>query len=622
MTLVEGRPLGLETPHHDGSELYVSPSRPALGQTVQLRVRVPHASGFTRVLVRTVLDGEHRFLETVAERRTDTETWWCGELEILHPVSSYRFVLEGGPHQFGVLNGAGLWSRDVPDDGDFRITVHPSSPAWARDAVVYQIFPDRFARSAAADDREAPVWAEPADWSDPIDTRRGRIGTQLYGGDLDGIIDHLDHLERLGVDVIYLPPFFPARSNHRYDASTFDLVDPLLGGDDAFERLCAAAEERGMRLIGDITTNHTGAGHDWFTTARAEPDAATREFYFIGPRGEYASWLGVRSLPKLNWTSPTLQDAFCHPETGVIPRWIQAGLSGWRVDVANMTGRFGDQDHNHDVARWVRSAAGEDSVVVAEHVHDYTRDLVGDGWTGVMNYSGFAKPVWTWLRQHGREAGFLGAPVLVPEQPAEAVVATILDFTSRVSWSGLTGSWNLLGSHDTTRVRTLVGPDSRHVDVAAGLLMTMPSTPMLTYGDEIGMEGSFGEDGRRPMPWSESDWDTRLLQVYEQLIALRKDAVALRRGGLRFLFAEGDAIVYLREHVDQTALVHVARNAHAPIRLSLSALPGVAGAEARFGAPVEIDQDAVVLTAEAPSVRILTWTTPLDVRPPWGSGPT
>ena len=617
MSLIEGRPIGLDAPHHDGSELYVSTSQPRLGERVQLRVRVPHASGFTRVLIRTVLDGEHRFLETVAERRTDTETWWCGELEIAHPVTSYRFVLEGGPQQFGVLNGAGLWSRDVPDDGDFRLTIHRPSPAWARDAVVYQIFPDRFARSADADGREVPDWAVPAQWSDPVDTRREIIGTQLYGGDLDGIVEHLDHLERLGVDVIYLTPFFPARSNHRYDASTFDVVDPLLGGDDAFERLCAAASERGMRLIGDITTNHTGAGHDWFTTACADQSADTRDYYFIGPDGQYASWLGVRSLPKLNWTSPALQDAFCHPEAGVIPRWIGAGLAGWRVDVANMTGRFGDEDHNHDVARWVRSAAGEDSVVLAEHVHDFTRDLVGDGWTGVMNYSGFAKPVWTWLRQHGREAGFLGAPVIVPEQPAETGVATILDFTSRVSWTGLTGSWNLLGSHDTTRVRTLVGPDSRHVDVAAGLLMTMPSTPMLTYGDEIGMEGAFGEDGRRPMPWSESDWDTRLLDVYQRLIAVRQDSIALRRGGLRFLHAEGDAIVYLREHAEETALVHVARAAHEAVSLPLSGLPGVTEAQVRFGEAAATGNETLLLGADAPSVRILTWPSPAAYRSSW-----
>lgn len=176
------------------------------------------------------------------------------------------------------------------------------------------------------------------------------------------------------------------------------------------------------------------------------------------------------------------------------------------------------------------TAERSDSFLVAEHVHDYTSDLPGDGWHGVMNYSGFTKPVWTWLRNHDREAGFLGAPVVVPQLPAESMVETMLDFTSRIGWDELCSSWNLLGSHDTTRIRTLVGPDSRLVDIAAGLLFALPATPMLTYGDEIGMEGAFGEDGRRPMPWDQTSWDLRLLEVYRTLIRVRRDSLALREG--------------------------------------------------------------------------------------------
>ena len=122
-----------------------------------------------------------------------------------------------------------------------------------------------------------PDWAVPARWTEPVYRVRGQDqGKQLYGGDLDGITDHLDHLERLGADVLYLTPFFPARSNHRYDASTFDRVDPVLGGDDALGRLTAEAHRRGMRVIGDITTNHTGDSHEWFVEARARDRSRTR----------------------------------------------------------------------------------------------------------------------------------------------------------------------------------------------------------------------------------------------------------------------------------------------------------------------------------------------------------
>ena len=177
---------------------------------------------------------------------------------------------------------------------------------------------------------------------------------------------------------------------------------------------------------------------------------------------------------------------------------------------------------------------------MGEHFHDYTGDLPGDGWHGVMNYAGFCKPVWTWLRDAGSEPSFLGAPVPLPLLDAGEVVETMRDFTSRIAWQSLVHSFNLVGSHDVTRVRTLVGGDGRGVDVAAGLLFTLPSMPMLTYGDEIGMEGRFGEDGRRPMPWNEADWDGRIFEVYRGLIAARRSSSALRAGGLRWVHADGD----------------------------------------------------------------------------------
>ncbi len=499
----------------------------------------------------------------------------------------------------------------MPDASDFRLVAHGAAPAWAANAVVYQVFPDRFARGAETP-AALPDWADAAEWGDPLDLRKGRIGAQLYRGDLDGVTAHLDHLADLGVDVVYLTPFFPGRSNHRYDASTFTAVDPVLGGDEALTRLCAAAHERGMRVMGDFTTNHTGAGHEWFRAALADAHAKEREFYLWDEDGGYVSWLAVPSLPKLNYDSAELRRRVFDDPGGVVRKWLRAGLDGWRVDVANMTGRHGEQDHNHEVAALMRDAAVDerpDALVVGEHVHDYTTDLPGTGWHGVMNYAGFTKPVWTWLRLHDREAGFLGAPVIVPELAADLVVETVRDFTSRIPWTSLVHSFNLVGSHDTTRVRTLVGEDSRRVDVAAGLLLTMPSIPMITYGDEIGMEGAFGEDGRRPMPWDESLWDTRLLAVYRDLIHARRDSPALTHGGLRWVHAEGDAIAFLREGLGETALVHCARAHHPDLTIPVEALPGVEGGRAVFGSTIALGERLVRLAADGPAVGVWTWPT-------------
>ncbi|MCB1252200.1 MAG: glycoside hydrolase family 13 protein [Austwickia sp.] len=640
----------LDTPHHDGSLRYLSQPHPRLGETVDLYVRVPHAASVTSLHVRTTHDAEPKFTAGVVDRHTASDTWWRVPLVVHNPVAHYRFLLQGGELGYQWLNGTGLHERDVPDAADFRITTYDPPPAWSDDAVVYQIFPDRFARSASADARPTPDWAEPVSWDTPVAGRGRRTGRQLYGGDLEGIAEHLDHIETLGATVVYLTPVFPSRSNHRYDATTFDRVDPILGGDEALTKLAAAVHARGMRILGDFTTNHTGAGHEWFRAAQADPAAPERDYYFFdGDR--YVAWLDVKSLPKLNYDSAELIRRVFDDPQGVVRKWLTGpdGLDGWRIDVANMTGRYGAQDRYHDVARRMREAATTarpDALLVAEHCHDTSRDALGDGWHGVMNYAGFTRPLWTWLRHREYAPDFLGLPVIVPRLGGRAVMETMREFAAQMPWVTLTHSFNQVGSHDTTRVRTLVGDDAGQVDVAAGMLLTMPSIPMITYGDEIGMLGEFGEDGRRPMPWDAAPgrggrggsdpaatpggeppattpggappattpagepplWDERLHTVYRDLIAMRRASPALHAGGLRWVYADDDVLVYLREHPQQTALVHLARLAHDPVRLPAAALDGIESGCAAYGPGLVVDGDEIVLSAGGPHVGVWTWS--------------
>ena len=602
----------LGQPHHDGSALYVSNPYPALGESVTVRVRVPSDADVTAVHVRTTPDAEPVFTDAAVERTTGTETWWAAQVVCHNPVTNYRFILEGGPTAYQWLNGTGVHQRDVPDAADFRLTAFGAPPAWAGEAVVYQVFPDRFARSAGQDSRDVPEWAVPAGWDETPRLEPGVISRQLFGGDLDGITERLDHIAELGANVVYLTPFFPARSNHRYDASSFDQVDPVLGGDEALGRLVDAAHERGMRVLGDFTTNHTGDAHEWFVTAQQDPDAEERGYYFWEGE-EYVAWLGVPSLPKLNYDSAPLRHRVFEDKEGVVRRWItgDSPLDGWRVDVANMTGRYRGQDLNHDVARQMRLAMDEaapDALLVGEHCHDYTQDAQGDGWHGVMNYAGFTRPVWTWLRDRGHAPKFLGSPLMVPRLGGASVMETMREFAAGVPWATVRHSFNLVGSHDTTRIRTLVGEDARQVDVAAGLLFTVPGIPMLTYGDEIGMEGEFGEDGRRPMPWGSDGWDSRLLETYRGLIAARRSSPALREGGMRWVYADDETLVFLRETPSEVALVHCARDAHDPVVLSTRHLPGIAGARAAYGHGLALGEGTMTLTATGPQVSIWTWT--------------
>ena len=174
-----------------------------------------------------------------------------------NPVTGYRFLLDGGTSGYRFVNGTGVHERTVSDAMDFRLSAYAAPPAWLADSSFYQVFPDRFASSGAP--RQWGPWATMSAWDDPVDTDGRRSVHQVYGGDLAGIEAHLDHIAALGMNGLYVTPFFPAPSSHRYDADTFEHVDPNLGGDDALASLAKACHNRGMRVIGDLTINHVGA---------------------------------------------------------------------------------------------------------------------------------------------------------------------------------------------------------------------------------------------------------------------------------------------------------------------------------------------------------------------------
>ncbi|HEX5540702.1 MAG TPA: glycoside hydrolase family 13 protein [Micromonospora sp.] len=608
-------------PHHDGSALYVPQQNPALGEVVPVFVRVPASSGVRQVYVRTTPDGEPKFAPAVVDRRTADEVWWRAEVVVRNPVSNYRFLLDE-PDGNRWLNSLGLFDHEVPDHTDFKLVAYEPPPAWARDAVIYQIFPDRFARSARAADRDPPSWAIPCDWDHtPVIGRGPETPYQFYGGDLDGITERLEHLDRLGVNTVYLTPIFPARSNHRYDAASFDRVDSLLGGDEALSRLADAVHARGWRLLGDITANHTGDGHEWFTAAVADVAAPERELYYFDPEtGSYESWNGVKSLPKLNWGSAELRRRFLDGPDSPVRRWLLPpyGLDGWRVDVANMTGRRGADAYTHEVAALLRAAVVDtrpDGLVVAEHGHDYTGDLDANGWHGTMNYPGFTDPVWSWLLADGVSLpNFLGVPGGARRRGGPEVLDTMRAFASLISWRSFTHSWQLLGSHDSARIRSVVG-DAARQEVAAGLLMTLPGIPMIFAGDEWGLRGENGEGSRTPMPWSApQSWDVATFDRYRALIALRRGEPALRHGGLRWVYTDAETLVFLRETPAETLLVLARRSSAPPVRLvGLSAGDvgyGAAGAsdgENLYGGAPALRPDAagaVLLPGDGPTFQV------------------
>ena len=572
--------------HHDGSPMYVSTLSPRLGDTLVLRLRTHRDLQPESVVLRTVRDGEPHVVAAEAKETVGEDVWWVAPLVVRNTETHYRWLLVGGAFDFAWLTAGGLVDFDVPDATDFVISATEPPPPWTFSSVVYQVFPDRFARSTLDDHELAtppgggqlPAWAVPRAWTDAPEGRSPNTPREYFGGDLDGVRDRLAHITGVGANVLYLTPVFPAESTHRYDAASFDHVDPLLGGDEALTRLVTAAHAADVRVVGDITLNHCGRRHRWFLDAQ-EPSAPEREYFRFDPELQYGyeCWFNVPTLPKFDHRSPRLREALVTADDSPVRRWLRGptGLDGWRVDVANMAGRMGSIDVTHEFAQDVRAAMAaerDDALLVAEHGHDASGDLLGDGWHGTMNYAGFTRQVWCWLRSPDFHETFLGLPVPVPVITGQQAVASIRAFHARIPWRSLISSWNILGSHDTARIRSVVGSRERQA-AALALAVGLPGVPMVFAGDEIGATGLWGEDSRTPFPWNdEQSWDLGTLADYRALLHVRSHSPALAEGGLRWLHVGTDALAFIREHPAEKVLVVVARNQAEPIRIPLSVL--------------------------------------------------
>lgn len=568
--------------HHDGSEAYVSNPFPAHGETVTLTLRVPSHAPVKGVYVRLLLDGEFFHRQLMPKHVRGNVHFYAVDVTLEQPRLEYAFKLmtDDGAYYY-TTNG--ISRADSPLFYDFVLLAGYQAPHWVRDAVFYQIFPDRFCNGNPANDVQDGEWEREGAqtrklaWGDtPIPWIKGR-SVDFFGGDLEGITQNLGYLEALGVNALYLTPIWRAASNHRYDASSFDEVDAHLGGNSALAELRSALDERQMRLVLDITPNHVGVTHDWFIAAQADPNAPTAEHFFYDPERQYfETWLGVPSLIKLNYTSPRLRDAMYRSESSALRRWLKPPyrIDGWRLDVANMTGNLKMNQLDHDVWREMRPILKGDNpnlYLLGEYFQDATPHTQGEELDATMNYQGFNTPMRRWLG--GEDIGVAdgkgwGDTVRLP---SEALAQQWRAFMGAVPYVIALQQFNQLDSHDVTRILHVVEGDKALAVLGIALLMGFTGVPCLYYGGEVGMTGGKDPDNRRCMLWDESTWDKDLLMRTQRLISIRKSSPALKHGGFQLLYAEGDTVAFLREAVSQRVLVVGHRgDALAELRLPLA----------------------------------------------------
>lgn len=484
---------------------------------------------------------------------------------------------DGSPLYYGnnpqQLGGEGLLYDHIPPP--FQITVYaPSSvPDWYTHSILYQIFPDRFARDDAWLSRQADAAAEPfaetfpsrliqQNWYDqPFYSRNTKgevIRWPFFGGSLEGIRSRLLYLKSLGAGTIYLNPIFSARSNHKYDTADYLRIDPSFGSLEEFSRLIRDGERLGIRFILDGVFNHTGADSKYFNRfgryrepgACQGPQSLYYDWYsFTSFPDEYASWWGVADLPAVNKSNSSYQEFIFGGRDSVIRRWLNEGAGGWRLDVA-------DELPDSFIAG------------IKKAVEDYDPKgvLIGEVWEDASNKISYGQ------RRRYFLGGELDAVMNYPLRgllmdymcgrcSAENAVRRLLSLAENYPPQNFYASFNLLGSHDQPRILTLLGDAPQDLEygkkegyrlskdkyalakqrlkLISLLQFILPGVPAVYYGDEAGCQGYEDPYNRGTYPWGREDQE--LLAHYRMLAALRKQYAFLADGDYRFSW-EGEHV--------------------------------------------------------------------------------
>jgi len=432
-------------------------------------------------------------------------------------------------------------------------------PEWVKDAVFYQIFPDRFARS-----ERVPKPGNLLAWDAPP-SQEG-----YHGGDLLGIVDKLDYLAELGVNALYLTPIFQSACNHRYHTHDYYQVDPLLGGNAALRELVNAAHARDMRIVLDGVFNHASRGFFHFNDILENgPHSPWLSWFYIdgwplapydGNRpANYRGWAGNRALPKFKTDNPQVREYLMQ----VAEFWVREfDIDGWRLDVPEEITTPGFWE---EFRRRVRAVKPE-AYLVGEIWRAAPQWLTGDRFDATMNYT-FAAAAIAFAGGERISRNLVDDRSYDPYPGIDAP-----EFGDRIrrlfdlyAWDTTLVQLNLLGSHDAPRVLSIARGDKDTLRLATLLQMTFPGAPCIYYGDEIALRGTKrydrphrDQDARWPFPWhGESTWDRPTLEYVREAIALRRAHPALRRGDFVQLHADGKQFAFLRKDASETLLVAI-----------------------------------------------------------------
>lgn len=557
------------------------------GTPVLFRIRLPRWLGCHAAFLLRQADeglGESDGMFWAGMDGEDYEWWDCRYTPPVPGLYWYGFAVDTCQGRRYILrqpDGTGVLSER--DGARWQLTCYEkgfSTPDWLAGGVMYQIFPDRFARSgepkaAVPEDRILREdWGGQPEWRPDS---QGKIrNNDYFQGDLKGIENRLDRLKDLGVTCLYLNPIFEAHSNHRYDTADYTHIDPLLGTDEDFRSLVKTAARLGIRVILDGVFSHTGADSIYFNKEKRYPVEGAYQslaspyaswYRFRRWPDDYTGWWGFVTLPEVDELNPAFLQ-YITGENGVVAKWLEEGASGWRLDVADEL-----PDRFLEALRQAAKQADPQAIVLGEVWEDASnkqsyghrrRYLLGRQLDSVMNYP-FREAILGFLT--GGDAGefFNRIQDIVENYPPQ--VARLL--------------MNHIGTHDTERALTILAGEPANgrgrnwqagqrlsaeqryrglglMRLAAALQYCLPGVPCVYYGDEAGMEGYRDPFNRGCYPWGQED--PELLLWYRKLGQLRQVALGLKEGSFQPAGRNQEALAFERWDPEKDAGVLCAVN--------------------------------------------------------------
>ena len=526
------------------------------------------------------------------EASTELFDFWFAEIKPPYRRLRYGFFIEGNDNNI-FYGETGLFEYDIIDGNPVSKTVEApfnhtkdlfcmpflnaadvfDAPSWAKDTVWYQIFPERFANGDATINPPGTLpWgsAEPT-WDN------------FFGGDIQGMINHLDYLADLGITGIYTCPIFKAAANHKYDTTDYMELDPQFGTKETFKKFVELAHERGIRVMLDIIVNHCGyLFGPWQDVLQNGENSKYKDWFHIrnfpivgldDPEWpNYDAFAFSKKMPKMKTENPEVRDYFLN----VGRYWVEEfDIDGWRLDVSN------EVDHVfwREFRKAVRSVK-DDVYILGEIWHDSNPWLKGDQFDAVMNYP-LTNAVLDYIAKGKTSASdFVGA---------------VANIRTMYSHNVSEVSFNLLGSHDTERLLNTCGGDKQKLLLAYSFIMTLPGAPCIYYGDEIGMDGGDDPGCRKCMIWDKEKQDLDLFANFKNIIAIRKNHPSLRSLNLEWIEvnSEKNILIFKKSETNESLFI-VLNNSNMEASVDLSSLPAKSYKDLILGRAIQTQESVTV----------------------------